>query len=276
MKRFVFTRLYERDHDYNFYVPPSYRIGGIRQLIYSDTLDNRSKLFLLEKNGDQITFGVRERLNLRDMRGRHIYHFTGFQLDPNESAECIPSFTALKEAVPLITAEAHTLHEILDQDVEQGRHLQTSTLLFGSLPLQEENPWDDAVRNIRGDTKSVLLMMFTEDGALQSLGHGQANIDSSPLSPQQQRSPGKKANDAPGGNGSFAQHVDKGGSRVRPDFANKAGIRSEDVRLEEHERAYVPPLNLHDSRKSILDSFADGIFGFWNRLRGRDRNDYNF
>lgn len=296
MKSFVFTRLHERDHDYDYYVPPRYTLGGIKGVIKSDLLDKKTRFLSLECKNGQVSFGIREQLDLRDVRGRLICHFSGYQLDPQEGMDCIPSLAALINQIPAITAEANRVHGILDEDPAQGKNLQTPAIAFGFDPQQDGNDWDQAVQQIQKNPGQDALFLFDEQGKLHPMlarfvppaspkpaeiaGPVDVEVITQPPKPKARAAAVSKTYDAP--QTSFAQQIDgkatkgKAQKKASDEFSGTAGIKS-NVTLRPDQRTYVPPLEPPPPRSFIGELF-DGFCGLFRRRRQprKHNNDYNY
>lgn len=263
MNRFLYGRLKERSKDYRFYIPPHKQVGILFGTLSSDFLSSERKLLFLQRFEETITFGVRERLDLRDAGGRSITNFMGYQLESGESAEAVPFFNAFSSSFDTILKEAHECHRLLDEDSERGKSMQETQIIFARGYPQDGNGWDEAVTQIADSPSRNVLMMFDDTGKRLPMDVGYAQTKKpAPEQTARKSPPPRQHHDTQraGGSHKSERPVSKQSpAPVSEEYKKSAhglGITSS-VTLNSDERRTIPPLHDYTRGKTLFEKVRD-------------------
>jgi hypothetical protein len=232
MKRFLHGRLHDRQRGYRFYIPTSHPIGDLSETIARADIEDGERGLFLQSLGGHVTFGIKERLNLKDDFGRWRYNFMGYQ---PEAGERVPFLDGLQGVFDEITAEAHECHHILDQNWDAGKSMQDTAIIFSRGSFQSGNDWDQAISELSQKPSASFLKTFDKNGKL---------LSSSVAAPEIVPDTGGRSTSVP--------PADTGPTR------KSTGIRS-DAKLPQEQRTVVPPLPPMEDRP-ISSSFFREIW----------------
>lgn len=256
MKRFLHGRLRDRLRDYRFYIPTSYPIGPLSEAIARADIEDGGRSLFLQSLGGHVTFGVKERLNLKDDFGRWRSNFMGYQ---SEAGEKVPFLDGLQSAFDEITAEAHECHRILDENLDAGKSMRYTAIVFPRGSFQVGNDWDKAVFELLRNPSASFLRTFDQNGKL---------LSSAVAAPDIVRDTGGKRTSVP--------------PDVSKPKRQSTGIRSDAI-LSPEQRTVVPPLPpqkdsptslsfIREIWRSVVDAIPDFVRPSSKRKKSEPNN----